>query len=123
AWDGNRAMGACSSASDYRSICAGEHNVGTPDQRQHWALPHHYLGKGPNANGVRQALSRLPQTQNLTNRSAAQAHLDAHMRTINPQAAADADESAAEAATVVDERQRRRLKLEQVDLYLKQKEV
>lgn len=83
-WDGNRAMGECSSASDYRSICAGEHSVGTPDQRQHWALPHHYLGKGPNADGVRSALSRLPQTQNLSNRGAAQRHLDAHMGEISP---------------------------------------
>lgn len=84
AWDGNRAMGQCSSAAEYRQICAGEHNVGTPDQRQHWALPHHYLGKGPNSNGVRNALSRLPQTQNLSNHDAAQRHLDAHMNEINP---------------------------------------
>jgi len=79
AWDGNRAMGQCSTAAEYRSICAGEHGAGEPDQRQHWALPHHYLGRGPNAAGVRAALSRLPQTQDLTNRGAAQRHLDAHM--------------------------------------------
>jgi HK97 family phage prohead protease len=85
AWDGNRAMGACSSASDYRSICAGEHTTGEPDERQHWALPHHYLGKGPNAAGVRNALSRLPQTQNLKNRDGAQRHLEAHMSQINPE--------------------------------------
>lgn len=91
AWDGNRAMGMCSTAGEYRSICAGEHGVGTPDQRQHWALPHHYLGRGPNADGVRAAQSRLPQTQDLVNREAAQRHLDAHMREINPGSASTFD--------------------------------
>lgn len=88
AWDGNRAMGECETASDYRSICAGEHSVGDPGERQHWALPHHYLSKvpSPNAAGVRNALARLPQTQDLTNRQRAQSHLDAHMREINPEA-------------------------------------
>jgi hypothetical protein len=85
AWDGNRAMGQCSSASDYRSICAGVRSVGDPDERQHWALPHHYLGKGPNASGVRNALSRLPQTQGLSNKSGAQSHLNGHMREVSPQ--------------------------------------
>lgn len=85
AWDGNRAMGQCSTAAQYRSICAGAHTVGDPDERQHWALPHHYLGKGPNASGVRNALSRLPQTQNLASKSAAQSHLNGHMREISPQ--------------------------------------
>lgn len=84
-WDGSRAMGQCDSAAQYRSICAGERSVGEPDERQHWALPHHYLGKGPNAAGTRNALARLPQTQNLTNREAAQRHLDAHMREISPE--------------------------------------
>jgi signal peptide peptidase SppA len=84
-WDGNRAMSECESASDYRSICAGERSTGTPDERQHWALPHHYLGRGPNAAGTRNALARLPQTQGLTNREGAERHLDAHMREINPE--------------------------------------
>lgn len=78
AWDGNRAMGQCSSASDYRSICAGEHNAGEPDQRQHWALPHHYLGREANRAGVNAAASRLPQTQDLKNRAAAEAHIKRH---------------------------------------------
>jgi HK97 family phage major capsid protein/HK97 family phage prohead protease len=84
AWDGNKAMGQCNSAADYRKICAGEHSVGSPDERQHWALPHHYLSQAPtpNAAGVRNALSRLPQTQNLSNAGAARSHLEAHMRTI-----------------------------------------
>lgn len=91
AWDGSRAMGQCSSAADYRSICAGERTTGSPDERQHWALPHHYLGKGPNANGVRAALGRIGQTQNLKNREAAQAHLDAHQSEID-RARADASD-------------------------------
>lgn len=94
AWDGNEAMGMCSSAADYRQICAGEHTTGEPDQRQHWALPHHYLGKGPNEAGVRAALSRVPQTQDITDaeRESAQSHLEAHMREINPESQASADE-------------------------------
>lgn len=84
AWDGNRAMSACETASDYRSICAGEKTIGESDERQHWALPHHYLGKGPNAAGTRNALSRLPQTQNLKSESAARSHLEGHMSEINP---------------------------------------
>lgn len=86
-WDGGRAMGQCSTAADYRSICAGERTTGEPDERQHWALPHHYLGRGPNAAGVRNALARLPQTQGLANRSAAESHLNRHMSEINPERA------------------------------------
>lgn len=78
AWDGNRAMGMCNSASDYSSICAGVHGAGQPGERQHYALPHHYLGKGPNAAGVAAALGRLNQTQDLTNKSEAEKHLQAH---------------------------------------------
>lgn len=79
AWDGNAAMSSCSTASDYRSICAGEKTIGDPDERQHWALPHHKSpGAAPNRAGVNNALSRLPQTQNLKNRSAAESHLHAH---------------------------------------------
>jgi signal peptide peptidase SppA len=102
-WDGNRAMGQCETASDYRSICAGEKTVGEPDERQHWALPHHYLGKGPNAAGTRNALSRLPQTQNLKNREGAQRHLDAHMREINPESSAETDDIATAVALLRDD--------------------
>lgn len=85
AWDGNAAMSACSSAADYRAICAGEHTTGDPDQRQHWALPHHKTaGAPPNANGVRNSLSRLPTTEDLKNKQAAEAHLRAHMRAVSP---------------------------------------
>lgn len=84
-WDGNAAMGMCSSAADYRAICAG-HTDGDPSLRSTWKLPHHTSpGAPPNAAGVRNALSRLPQTQGLTNRAAAQAHLESHMNAINPE--------------------------------------
>ncbi len=91
AWDGNRAFGQCSTAADYRSICAGERSVGDPDERQHWALPHHYLDRGPNAAGVRAALARFGQTEGLTNGPAARRHLESHMREINPAAASRGD--------------------------------
>lgn len=88
AWDGSAAMSACANSDDpaaaYRAICAGR-RAGDPDLQSSWALPHHSSpGDGPNAAGVRNALSRLPQTEGLTNREAAQRHLDAHMAEINP---------------------------------------
>ena len=80
-WDGNAALSACSSASDYRAICAGEHTVGSPDERQHWALPHHKSpGAPPSRNGTNNALSQLPKTQDLANRQEAEDHLKAHQR-------------------------------------------
>lgn len=82
AWDGNAAMTGCASAADYEAICAGR-RAGDPALRQTWALPHHsHPDDPPNADGVRNSLSRLPQTQGLTNKAAAQAHLDAHMAAI-----------------------------------------
>lgn len=92
AWDGNRAMGQCESAADYAQICAGVHGAGEPGERQHYALPHHYLGKGPNADGVRAALGRLPQTEDLTNAAEARSHLEGHMSQINPQKAEELDD-------------------------------
>lgn len=84
AWDGNAAMSACSTAAQYREICAAEHTVGDPDERQHWALPHHFLGKGPNAKGVTAALGRVDQTQNITDaeRASGRRHLEAHSAAI-----------------------------------------
>jgi HK97 family phage prohead protease len=82
-WDGNAAMSSAKTASDYRAICAGERTAGEPDERAHWALPHHKSpGSPPNAAGVRNALARLPQTQGLKNASAARAHLQRHMSEI-----------------------------------------
>jgi hypothetical protein len=84
-WDGNAAMSACTTAADYRAICAGR-RAGPADERGSWALPHHKRpGAPPNAAGVRNSLSRLPQTQGLTNREAARRHLEAHMRAIQAQ--------------------------------------
>lgn len=86
AWDGNAAMAACETASDYEAICAGRRE-GDPSLRATWALPHHKSpGADPNADGVRNSLSRLPQTQGLMNKAAAQSHLEAHMAAINPAA-------------------------------------
>ena len=77
-------MTACKTAADYRSVCDGaERTVGEPDERAHWALPHHQRpGAPPNAAGVRNALARLPQTQGLKNAGAVRSHLDAHMSEI-----------------------------------------
>lgn len=95
-WDGNAAMTACKSASDYRAICAGRRD-GDPELRSTWALPHHSQpGAPPNAAGVRNSLSRLPQTEGLVNREEAQRHLDRHMSTI--QAQSDAADAAAHRA-------------------------
>ena len=92
AWDGSEAMAACDSAADFRSVCAGERSVGDPDERQHWALPHHKSpGAAPNANGVRNALARIGQTQGLVNKEAAQGHLDRHMASISSEASAEAE--------------------------------
>lgn len=95
-WDGNAAMSRCSQsdtpAACFRSICAGEHTVGEPSQRQHWALPHHKSPSDPpNADGVRNSLSRLPQTQGLTNVVAARRHLEAHLNAINAGRSTDHD--------------------------------
>lgn len=84
-WDGNAAMTAAHSGSDYASICAGRKD-GPADERSSWALPHHARpGAPPNAAGVRNALARLSQTEGLTNREAARRHLEAHLATIQNQ--------------------------------------
>ncbi len=85
-WDGDKAMASCSAKASpgpcYSAICAGR-KAGDAGNRASYALPHHRTPGGPpNADGVRNALSRLPQTQGLTNRAAAQAHLDAHMKAV-----------------------------------------
>jgi len=86
-WDGPAVMAAGAASDDpaafYRAVCAGR-RAGDPALQSSWALPHHGSpNAGPNATGVRNALSRLPQTQGLTNRAAAQSHLDAHLAEIN----------------------------------------
>lgn len=89
-WDGAAAM-ARAAASDnpaafYRSIAAGRKD-GDPDLQSSWALPHHdEPGAPPNAAAVRNALSRLPQTDGLTNRDEARTHLENHLEEINVEA-------------------------------------
>ncbi len=86
AWDGPAAMSGCAKsdnpAAAFKAICAGRRE-GDPALEKTWALPHHKTpGAPPNADGVRNALSRLPQTQGLTNKAEAQSHLEAHMKAI-----------------------------------------
>jgi ATP-dependent Clp endopeptidase proteolytic subunit ClpP len=88
AWDGDAAMKAAGDKEDpakaYASICAGRRE-GPSNERGSWALPHHKApGDAPNAAGVRNALARLSSTSGLTNEDAARAHLNAHMKVINP---------------------------------------
>ena len=92
-WDGAAAMSAAAKSEDpaaaYKAICAGRKD-GDPDKQSSWALPHHkHPGAAPNAAAVRNALARLPQTQGLTNRDAAESHLNAHMSAITPDNHAD----------------------------------
>jgi HK97 family phage prohead protease len=99
AWDGPAAMSACSKSdtpsSCFSAICAGK-RAGDASTQEAWALPHHkHPGDAPNASGVANALSRLPQTQGLTNASAARSHLEAHMKAINPDYQANAGSVAA----------------------------
>lgn len=87
-WDGSAAMSDAAKsdnpAASYKAICAGKRD-GDPSKQTTWALPHHkHPGSPPNEAGVKNALARLPQTQGLVNKSAAQAHLEEHMRAINP---------------------------------------
>ena len=97
AWDGAAAMSRCAQSDDpaaaYRAICAGRRD-GDPALQSTWALPHHANpGDPPNADGVRNSLSRLPQAEGLVNAEAAQSHLDAHMADIRA-ASERSDESA-----------------------------
>ena len=83
-WSADAALAKCSSASDFRSVCAGERAEGEPDERQHWALPHHSSPGGPpNAGGVRAALAALGGARggrpNITNTEEARRHLERHM--------------------------------------------
>jgi hypothetical protein len=85
-WDASKAWanGAASDnpAAFYNGICAGK-KKGDPKTQGAHALPHHYHpGDSPNAAGVRNALSRLPQTNDLTNKAAAESHLNGHMKII-----------------------------------------
>lgn len=93
AWDGKRAYASCETAADFRAICAGEKTVGEADERQHWALPHHYLAgpskaQPPNRRGVQAALGRVGQTQDLKSVEGARTHLERHQSAISESASA-----------------------------------
>jgi HK97 family phage prohead protease len=97
-WDGGAAMTRATTAADYRAICAGERTTGEPDERSHWALPHHKSPGGPaNAAGVRAARARFDQTQGLKNREAARNHLFTVHKLPSETAAVDPGEVKAEA--------------------------
>lgn len=88
AWDGPAAMSRAADAdnpeSAFRAICAGEKTTGEPDQEQHWALPHHANpGDPPNRKGVSSALGYLDRTEDLKDKAAAQAHLEAHQEAMD----------------------------------------
>lgn len=87
-WDGSKAMGNGAASDDpaafYAGICAGQKG-GDKSTQDAWALPYKYHPSDPpNAAGVRNALSRLPQTEGLTNKAEAQAILEAAMKKVNP---------------------------------------
>jgi ATP-dependent protease ClpP protease subunit len=82
AWDAAKAWANGASSDDpaafYNGICAGK-KAGDPATQAAHALPHHYHpGDPPNRHGVSAALGRIGSTDGLTNKAAAQAHLDAH---------------------------------------------
>jgi hypothetical protein len=87
-WNAARAWhnGAASQdpAAFYAGICAGK-KAGDKAAQSSWALPYRYTpGSPPNAAGVKNALSRLPQTQGLTNEPEAKALLQGLMKKISP---------------------------------------
>ena len=86
AWDGQAAMSGCLGMDDpaaaFNAICAGK-KAGDPATEAAHALPHHkHPGDPPNKAGVSSALGRIGQTDGLTNKAAAQAHLDGHQSAI-----------------------------------------
>jgi len=87
-WDASKAWhnGAMSDdpAAFYKGICAGR-KAGDPANQSSWALPYKYHPGDPvNAAGVKAALSRLPDTEGLTNAAEAKATLQAAMKQVNP---------------------------------------
>lgn len=87
-WDGPAAMSAAAKADDpaaaLGAICAGR-KAGPADQEGSYALPYKKTPSSPpNADGTRNALARLPQTEGLTNEAEAKKTLEAAMKTVNP---------------------------------------
>ena len=93
AWDGPAAMSAAAKSDDpaaaLRAICAGRRS-GPADEEGSYALPYRKTPDSPpNANGVRNALARLPQTKGLTNAEEARATLERLMKEISPDSPGD----------------------------------
>jgi HK97 family phage prohead protease len=59
-WDGDAALGTCSTAAEFRKIAFERNNESDPDTAAHWTLPHHPRpGAGPDSTGVAAALAAL----------------------------------------------------------------
>lgn len=87
-WDASKAWHNGSMSDDpaafYKGICAGR-KAGDPSTQAAWALPYKYTPSSAiNAAGVKAALSRLPQTQGLTNADEAETTLKNAMKQVNP---------------------------------------
>ena len=87
-WDASKAWHNGAESDDpaafYEGICAGK-KAGDKATQDAWALPYKYHpGDPPNADGVKAGLSRLPQTEGLTNEAEAKATLQAAMKKVNP---------------------------------------
>lgn len=87
-WNASKAWAAGAASDDpakfYAGICAGR-KAGDASTQAAWALPYKYSPSSPpNAAGVRNALSRLPQAKGLTNADEAKATLQKAMRQVNP---------------------------------------
>lgn len=99
AWDAAKAWANGAKAEDkaafYAGITAGRRSGEDPNTQAAYALPYRYTPDSPpNAEGVRQALSRLPQAQGLTNEAAAKSKLEGLMKDINPDYEAPANHAA-----------------------------
>lgn len=85
-WNGPAVMSAGAKSDNptsfYKAVCAGTRS-GDPALQSSWALPYKKTpASGPNADGVRNALARLPQTQGLTNKAEAQSKLEAALKEV-----------------------------------------
>jgi len=103
-WDGDKAMANGTASDDpaafFAGICAGQ-KAGDKSTQAAWALPYKYHPDDPpNAAGVKAALGRLPQTQDLTNEAEAKKTLQAAMKQVNPDY--EPEDSARQALSGVD---------------------
>lgn len=103
-WDGGKAMANGTASDDpaafFAGICAGQ-KAGDKSTQAAWALPYKYHPDDPpNAAGVKAALGRLPQTQDLTNEAEAKKTLQAAMKQVNPDY--EPEDSARQALSGVD---------------------